>query len=289
MWWSNMIVCAGHRPLLRHPMACTGLVAAVLTICGARPVSASPAGTQPPLYGAPGQPDIAGVWHAERNGAPPGFGGRSDRTPAGNRDASGSAPPVWGTTPPPLTPGYAARYRTITQAANAGNPLSDTVSECKALGAAFLESGPGDMEIIQTPGEITMIQESGHEVRRIHTDGRTPDPDPDPAYDGYNIGQWHGRTLQIDVTGLRPETPMDTTDTPHSDALKMTERWTLVTPDIIRVDTVATDAKAFTHAWLATHWWSRAPAGEELAEQVCEDNNRNPANADGSQGFTAPH
>lgn len=249
--------------------------------------AAAPQGTTATtrLYGAPGQPNLSGVWTPSMMGAPPGLGGPAAK-PSPRPPGSAMKPPTWGADPAPLTPDYAAKYQKILDAVAAGKPLADTASECKALGVPYVEFGPDPMEIIETPGQITMIQETGHEVRRIYTDGRKPDPNADPWFDGHSIGHWEGKMLVVDVTTLRGETPMDASDTPHSDALHVVEHFTLVKPNVIRIDSVATDPKAFTKPWTATHWWTRAPADYEVLEDVCGDNNRNQANPDGSQGVT---
>ena len=251
------------------------LAAASLAATGAA-TAATPEGTTPQtrLYGAPDQPNISGIW----------FPGNIQRpAPNGRGTGFGSLAPLWGIGDPPLKGAYLKLYEKYTAAANAGKPYADTASECKALGVPRVLFGPDPMEIIQTPGQITMIQETGHEVRRIYTDGRAQATDPDPWFDGHNVGHWEGNVLVVDVVGLRADTAMDAAETPHSDALLVTERWILKGPNDIEVDAVASDPKAFTHPWTAKYYWQRGDADYEMLEDVCEDNNRNITNPDGTQ------
>src|SRR5262249_29984869 len=59
------------------------------------------------------------------------------------------------------------------------------------------------MEILFTPGRVTMLGESdGNRLRRIYTDGR-PHPDtPDPTFHGHSIGHWEGDTLVVDTVDI---------------------------------------------------------------------------------------
>jgi hypothetical protein len=213
-----------------------------------------------PLYGDPAHPDFSGVWIHDGSG-------RNWADPKKS--------------PPPLEPDYAARHKHYEDAMQAGKPLADTASECKALGFPRLLTGPDPIEIIQTPGQITFIQQSGHEVRRIFSDGRGHPEDPDPSFDGHSIGHWEGTTLVVDTVALRADTLMDATGVPHSDALHVTERWHRV-GDKLQIDALAVDPKAFTKPWPTTHVLKRMPPDYEMMEDVCEDNNRNPTQSDGT-------
>src|SRR6266700_2854208 len=62
------------------------------------------------------------------------------------------------------------------------------------------------MEILFTPGRVTMLGESdGNRLRRIYTDGRPHPDDPDPTFHGHSIGHWEGDTLVVDTVGVRPQ------------------------------------------------------------------------------------
>jgi hypothetical protein len=71
------------------------------------------------------------------------------------------------------------------------------------------------MEILFTPGRVTMLGESdGNRLRRIYTDGR-PHPDtPDPTFHGHSIGHWEGDTLVVDTVDILPQAPLAISEAP---------------------------------------------------------------------------
>src|SRR5947208_11974040 len=69
------------------------------------------------------------------------------------------------------------------------------------------------MEILLTPGRVTMLGESdGNRLRRIYTDGRPHPETPDPTFHGHSIGQWEGNTLVVDTVHILPQAPLAITE-----------------------------------------------------------------------------
>src|SRR5262249_17757028 len=65
------------------------------------------------------------------------------------------------------------------------------------------------MEILFTPGRVTMLGESdGNRLRRIYTDGRPHLETPDPSFHGHSIGRWEGDTLVVDTVDILPQAPL---------------------------------------------------------------------------------
>jgi hypothetical protein len=65
------------------------------------------------------------------------------------------------------------------------------------------------MEILFTPGRVTMLGESGgNRLRRIYTDGRLHPETPDPSFHGHSIGHWEGDTLVVDTVDILPQAPL---------------------------------------------------------------------------------
>src|SRR5215510_15461358 len=65
------------------------------------------------------------------------------------------------------------------------------------------------MEILFTPGRVTMLGESdGNRLRRIYTDGRLHPETPDPSFHGHSIGRWEGDTLVVDTVDILPQAPL---------------------------------------------------------------------------------
>ena len=222
--------------------------------------------------GVPAQPNVPnwnGVW--EREGGilfDPAAGGRTPEKP-------------------PLTPAYQKRYDAILAMAAAGNPIADPGALCLPAGMPRVMVMTYPMEVLQTPGQVTLIAEWSSQTRRIFTDGRPHPADPDPTYQGHSIGHWEGDTLVIDTVGERPDTVFDSTGLGHSDQMHITERMRLAAPDELEDQLTIADPVAFTHPWVVTRKYKRAKKGFEIMEYICEENNRNPVGANGVTGFLA--
>jgi hypothetical protein len=185
------------------------------------------------------------------------------------------ADPPWDFTDPakqtvPLTPEYALKLKKWREAADSGHPIADSVARCEAFGMPRVMSF-GRFEILQTPGQVTMLTEILHEVRRIYTDGRKAPPDLDLTYGGYSTGHWNKTTLIVNTVGLQANT-LDQYGIPHSDELILVERWDLISKNKLRDRITLTDPKAYTKPWTVDRLYSREPAGSEIAEYICNTN-----------------
>jgi hypothetical protein len=80
------------------------------------------------------------------------------------------------------------------------------------------------VKIVQTPGLILMLDE-GLAYRQVFMDGRPLEADPNPSWMGYSIGRWEGDTLVVESFGFNDQTWLDSAGHPHTEALRMTERY----------------------------------------------------------------
>jgi hypothetical protein len=87
------------------------------------------------------------------------------------------------------------------------------------------------VQIIHTPQRLTMVLQpdlSNAEVRRIPLDGSALPDSPDPSWFGTSRGRWDGNTLVIETSGLRDDSLISNLGLPHSDQLRVIERFSLV-------------------------------------------------------------
>lgn len=70
------------------------------------------------------------------------------------------------------------------------------------------------MQIIQTPGLITIIQEEHRRTRRIFLNRSMP-AQPVPYYYGTSVGHWEGDTLVVETAGLKGEQQFGLIATPE--------------------------------------------------------------------------
>ena len=170
----------------------------------------------------------------------------------------------------PLTAEYAAKLKAWRVAADSGKPIADSVARCEAFGMPRVMSF-GLMELLQTPGRVTLITEILHEVRRIYTDDRKPPEDFDLSYEGFSTGHWENNVLLVHTTGLKANN-LDQYGIPHSDQLTIDERFELVTPNRLRDRITLIDPAAYTKHWTVDRFFNRAPKGTEIGEYICDTN-----------------
>ena len=187
---------------------------------------------------------------------------------------------------PPYDAEWEAKYVAVLERTHQGKP-GDPTASCVPGGMPRIMGNPYPQEIIIKEKQVWIIKELQTQVRRIYMDGRKPPADPDPTYIGYSTGHWEGDTLVVETIGMRGDTVFDRTGAPHSDKMKVIERMRLRSPDVWEDQITFIDPVAFTKPWIVTRTYKRQPDWEIL-EYVCEENNRNPLNADGTNGFIQP-
>ena len=80
---------------------------------------------------------------------------------------------------------------------------------------------------LQTPDEVLIITEYDQQVRHIQMN--VPhSKNPKPSWYGESVGHYEGDTLVVDTTGLNDKTFVDNYRTPHTTALHVVERFTLL-------------------------------------------------------------
>jgi hypothetical protein len=79
-------------------------------------------------------------------------------------------------------------------------------------------------KIVQSPRLIAVLFEDTH--RQIYTDGRAlPKEFEQPSWLGYSTGKWDGDTLVVETAGFNDKTWLDVAGHPHSEALRIVERY----------------------------------------------------------------
>ncbi|MBI3047247.1 MAG: hypothetical protein HYY76_02955 [Acidobacteria bacterium] len=134
-----------------------------------------------------------------------------------------------------------------------------------------------EFEIFQPPGHVVIFNMAHHTYRVIPVDGSPHIPENVKLWLGDSRGRWEGNTLVVDVTNNNDQTWFDVMASFHSDAMRVTERFTPVSPDRIEYRAVITDPKVYTRPWtFAIHFNRNKDYGSELYEEACvESNERN--------------
>jgi hypothetical protein len=126
-------------------------------------------------------------------------------------------------------------------------------------------------KIVQTPDLIVILYESQTLFRQIFTDGRSHPVDPEPSWLGYSVGRWQGDELVVETIGFNDKTWLDGFGHPHSEAMKLTERFRRRDFGHMDIEITIDDPKAYTKP-IRYVQPQRLEADSELIEYICNEN-----------------
>jgi hypothetical protein len=125
------------------------------------------------------------------------------------------------------------------------------------------------MRIVQTPQMIVMLNPD-LTYRQIWMDGRTLETAPNPSWMGYSVGRWEGDTLVVESFGFHPGTWLDRDGHPHTDQLRLTERYRRPMFGKLETEVTFDDPGAYTRSWSVKVASEYAP-DTEMLEWVCNE------------------
>ena len=206
---------------------------------------------------ADGHPDLSGVWFG-------GTAGGFTYNPALRRQFDPKAEQ-----PPQFQPWAEAKIKSMTQT---DFELGRASVNCLPRGVpGMFLINPYPFQIVQTPGLFVQLDELNNNFRVVHTDGRPHNPDPDPSFDGDEVGHWEGDTLVIDVISIDERTWNNFTGWFHSDQEHVIERITRPSMNYLNVVVTIEDPKVLAKPWIsAPHVWTLGH--EDLLEYYCTNN-----------------
>jgi hypothetical protein len=131
--------------------------------------------------------------------------------------------------------------------------------------------------IVQMPGVIVMLyQGTTNSVHRtIFTDGRPLPVDPQPTWMGYSVGRWDGDALVVETAGFNDRGWLDIEGHPHTEALKITERFRRRDFGHMDLGITIDDPKTFNRAFSLQMPQHLMP-DTDLIESVCENDTTRP-------------
>jgi hypothetical protein len=128
------------------------------------------------------------------------------------------------------------------------------------------------IEILQNTNQLVILNQHNDAWRIIWTDGRDLPQDPAPRWNGYAVGKWvDDYTFVANYIGMDPRTWLDNVGRPHSDALRMEERWHRVNSDTLELTVTINDPKFYTQPWKGLDKFviHRLPDGFDISEAIC--------------------
>jgi len=175
----------------------------------------------------------------------------------------------------PMRPATADVFRQ-----NAARKSNSSSANCLPQGLPRTDiNSYAPFKILQTPGVIAVLYEVDNTHRQIYPDGRPLPTDPQPTWGGYSVGRWEGDTLIIDVAGFNDRTWLDSGGHPHSDALRIQERFHR--RDFGHMDLTVTvdDPKMYTKPFTINVTEVLLP-DTDILESVCNENEKDRVHLD---------
>jgi len=144
---------------------------------------------------------------------------------------------------------------------------------CVPLGPGYStaadSTGSEQMKIIQTPSLIVILNPD-LTYRQIFMDGRKLESSPNPDWMGYSVGHWEGDTLVVESNGFNDQTWLDHDGHPHSDALRVTERYHRRDFGNLDLEVTFSDPSIYAKPWTVAVRAELA-ADTEMIEFVCNE------------------
>ena len=150
---------------------------------------------------------------------------------------------------------------------------NDPRFHCLPSGPAVYPAGMsvgGMRRIVQTPTFIAVLN-SEMNFRQIYMDGRTLEETPMlSTWEGYSAGHWEGDTLVVESNGFNNKTWLTREGLPHTDQLRITERYRRLDFGHVELEVSYNDPGTFTETVQATIDL-RNMADSAMLEIVCNE------------------
>jgi hypothetical protein len=127
---------------------------------------------------------------------------------------------------------------------------------------------PYPFQIVQAADNVLFTYEfaSASRVVRFNPELKSPAP----AWMGWSIGRWDGETLVIEVIDHMADTWFDRSGNHHSDALKVTERYTAIDANTLQYEATIDDSQTFSRPWkISMPLYRRREPNMQLMEYKC--------------------
>ncbi len=211
-------------------------------------------------------------------GGKPNLTAAAPRTPDGKPDLSG----VWNRISPKYRVNIAADLkdgdvqpwaRKLVEERTENLGRDSMTAHCLPSGPAYAtdadSTAGGMMKIIQTPAMVVILNPD-LTYRQIFLDGRKLEAAPNPSWMGYSVGHWDSDTLVVESNGYNGHSWLDTSGHPHSEALRVTERYRRRNFGTLDLELTYTDPAVYARPWTVAVRAELA-ADTELIEYVCNE------------------
>jgi hypothetical protein len=149
-----------------------------------------------------------------------------------------------------------------------GWPKSDPETSCYLPGIPRATYMPYPFQILQGNRDILMVYSYATANRTIFMkDHQEP---PVDSWMGRSNGRWERDTLVVETTGFNAKAHLDRAGNHFSPALKVTERFTLEGPNVIRYEATLEDPQTYSKPWtIRMPLYRHLEENAELLEHKC--------------------
>ena len=148
------------------------------------------------------------------------------------------------------------------------NQLDDRCIIMVGSGPPMLNSAyNANYQIVQAPGHVMILTEMIHDVRIIPLDAAAQSPGNIRQWIGLSHGRWDGNTLVVETTNFNGKNPLEGS----SANMRVTERFTRVSPDAIQYSFTVEDPSTWTRPWTAE--MPMVTTTGPLFEHACHEGN----------------
>jgi hypothetical protein len=209
----------------------------------------------PPQTGPAPRRDLSGVWDAGGSGIAPRGSPTSPFTPWGEKMSK------------VYRPGDGPRQAPIQEI---NDPLSTMCDPAGFPRLLLFELRP--FQVVQTPNQVLMLYMFEKRWRVIWTDGRELPKDPDPRWYGYSVGRWEDDyTFVVQTIGMDQKTWLDNAGNPHSNDMRVEERYQRINMGTVELTVTIDDATAYIKPWVGRNKLplKLIPSNTDLMEMIC--------------------
>jgi len=225
-----------------------------------------------------GKPDLTGVWRIQRT-AQASRVNNVQAGPAGVDPGSLSAN-IFRDMKPEDIPEKPEGAKVRIDRTKDGKRLNPSVF-CLPMGIPTNNFVVEVVKFVQAPKEIIVMYEVDGTHRQIYTDGRPLPEDPSPSWLGYSTGKWDGDTLVVETNGFNDKTWLDMNGHPHSEALRLTERYHRRDYGHMDVEMTFNDTVYYSKPFTIKFTHQLVP-DSDILEAICAENERSRAHLMGS-------
>ena len=253
---------------MRRRGACVVLASVVLGLVVVAACSSAP----PQAYRAPrtpdGAPDLSGIWQSNNTANWDLEAHAARKGPVFALGAAFSVPPGLGVVTADGVIPYLPDALTKRKANGESWTTLDPEVKCYMPGIPRATYMPFPFQIVQAADHILMTYEFASASRVVRMNSK--EQSPAPAWMGWSIGRWDGETLVIEVTDHMEETWFDRAGNHHSDALKVTERYSAIDANTLQYEATIEDPKVFSRPWtISMPLYRRREPDVQLMEYKC--------------------